>query len=251
MLRAMLISLLLIGCSPSALTSKERFINDLRLIRIHLLKAVPGLNESDDLQRSLLIRAYLRDHVVRGSTPNPDFTRPLETFLNAINDHRYGYVCGGMAILYLYALEAMGIPARYIGLYGAIDYSMSHATVEVYIDGHWIASDPHYDVSYVQGDNYLSYGEMRASRGSWLRVDGYSTLGPSPSELDSNEFAYLNYITTYHIDIEGFIETTYEPETWDGFVNYDGTAFNTKMTGFYIWLAEGPIRNSYNVRSEE
>lgn len=60
--------------------------------------------------------------------------------------------CGGAGVAYVWALQAIGIPARFIQLAGddfldGIDGFDTHVTVEAFLDGAWQISDPTYNVS--------------------------------------------------------------------------------------------------------
>jgi Transglutaminase-like superfamily len=74
-----------------------------------------------------------------------------ETYRKSLFDSQYGHACGGRAIQYLAALRAFGIPARKVGFLTEVENARNpvdaHATVEVLIDGKWIAMDPHFNFS--------------------------------------------------------------------------------------------------------
>jgi len=58
--------------------------------------------------------------------------------------------CNGLAILYMLSLRSFGITSRIVTLYAKNQVSLiasSHATVDVLIDGKWVAMDPTFNVS--------------------------------------------------------------------------------------------------------
>ncbi len=63
-------------------------------------------------------------------------------------------VCQGLAILYMLALKAHGIDSRQVQMFGsAIAWTTvwSHSSVDVWLDGVWVAMDPYFNISMRDG----------------------------------------------------------------------------------------------------
>jgi transglutaminase-like putative cysteine protease len=69
--------------------------------------------------------------------------------------------CNGKSILYMLALRAFGIRSRIVTLYATATAGIpvwSHASVDVRVDGKWVALDPTFNVALKAGDGtHLSW----------------------------------------------------------------------------------------------
>jgi Transglutaminase-like superfamily len=103
----------------------------------------------DPKQAALAVRDYIYRSYQLGDQKLPDNAAALYASLTT----RDGTMsCGGIGLSYVWALQAIGIPARFIQLagddfLGGMDDYDTHVTVEVFLDGAWQLSDPTYNVS--------------------------------------------------------------------------------------------------------
>ena len=111
--------------------------------------------------------------------PFRDFSR---AFLLSVSNPDYGHICGGLALTLLQALWALDLPARYVGLFSATEGVIdSHATVDVLIDGQWVAVDPTFNITIRDEDGArLGWFDVASRAQSGLPIffsdDGYGTL---------------------------------------------------------------------------
>jgi hypothetical protein len=104
----------------------------------------------DPKRAALAVRDYIYRSYQFGIERFPD-TNP-ETLYASLSTRDGTMFCGGISLSYIWALQAIGIPARFIQLagddfLGGMDDYDTHVTVEVFLDGAWQISDPTYNVS--------------------------------------------------------------------------------------------------------
>jgi hypothetical protein len=108
-------------------------------------------------------------------------------------------ICGGWQILYTDMCQAFGLQARYVDLWASDNFN-NHASVEVQINGKWIAMDPTYNVSFIGTDgSHLSFADIQAGVPFTITRDGYTSR---PAALIEN----------YPVTLQQFCTTiTYPP----------------------------------------
>lgn len=110
---------------------------------------LPISGSLDPKQAALAVRDYIYRSYQPGTQKLPDDPAALYASLTTSDGTM---ACGGIGLSYVWALQAIGIPARFIQLagddfLGGMDDYDTHVTVEVFLDGAWQISDPTYNVS--------------------------------------------------------------------------------------------------------
>lgn len=226
---------------------------ELAEVRSIALAVDPDLDAMEPLALALALRNMLYRMVplprdIPEKQPPTDFMDLSQTVQLALFDEKVGHSCGGLTILYITMLKAFGIEARYVGLFhevvDAADPVISHATVDVFIDGRWIALDPTFNFSIRSGGERIGWEEARAL-----------TLAGEPITFETDGYALLPHrsITEYphpltdSIEFMIFAPTPREPmlilpESWNGRIDYaNGKAFDMRASltgGIYVKLAQ-------------
>jgi hypothetical protein len=155
-------------------------------------------------------------------------------------DSNYGDICGGLTIIYMAALKAFGIRSRYVGLFKEVvnvpDPVVSHATVEVQIDGKWVAEDPTFNFSIFSGGRRIGWEEARdlvlSGHPITFQSDGYPLLpGRSVYEYPDPLTEALQFMIFSPIGGEGesLADVKTVPDVWDGKILYsDGRVFDQR-----------------------
>ena len=164
----------------------------------------------DDFEKAIVLRNHIYEIVRLESTKSYDFTKFTKAYKEAYSGE-VGHICGGIAILYITALEAFGIPARYVGLF--YDNGWTHAVSEFYYKGSWYASDATFNVMFYN-NGYLSYEDIYYED-FVLEDNGYDTLEGAQEyyDMDIAEMgihpAKVNGVNHNEVLIpEGFINPT-------------------------------------------
>jgi hypothetical protein len=225
-------------------------IYDIKQIRKIILSEMgPDFVPADDLETALAIRDYIYRRISYGDTIGFSFDNFLVAFeQSAISALR----CQGIAIIYVIAMESLGIPAREVEMYTeAVNAPIpvkSHAVAEVYIDGQWIAIDPTYNTSLWADENTpIGWQEIRERclRGDTVYVsdDGYTA-----TRMNIDEIPYCDYVDSMvfapkRLD-DGYHEGFFLPDDWDGIIRYnDGSTLDVGyFPDFDLRLAEAPWR---------
>jgi len=118
--------------------------------------------DQNTFAKAIKIRNIIYSQVpIKVSPENFNFMEFDSCFLRSTRDETIGHICGGLAILYISALESQGIPARLVCIFSKdVEPSDSHVTVEFWHNGKWHASDPTFNVMYTYKGQYLSYSEL-------------------------------------------------------------------------------------------
>jgi len=176
---------------------------------------------------------------------------PKQEFSDAIHDSEVGHLCGGMALIYMSALEALGIPARYVRLFASNGENPdSHVTVEFLHDGKWHASDPTFNVMFKKDGQFLSYLEL----GKLIKSNESYDVVSNGFEFKKGrelENYYINYDDLFeYVIIHPSVVNTSEgrknfelillPESWDGTIG--GEKQSGPLGGVYRLFSEGPLR---------
>ena len=204
-------------------------------IRVVAEQVTPALKtEKSTLMLALLLRnqvhsaALLTDDGFIGAT-NEEFSDWSRFYTASILEQTRGNRCNGKVILYLLALRAFGIQARMVALYGSDKADkgvLSHALVDVRIDGRWIALDPTYDVSFRdQKGGYLGLEavvqRLRAHEAVLLDHDNKPTIGHL-GQLAYEDYANFALLGPW----QGGAARSLNP-AWDGNIHYaNGTVFD-------------------------
>ncbi|MDJ0809757.1 MAG: transglutaminase domain-containing protein [Desulfobacterales bacterium] len=149
-----------------------------------MLKNNPEFKDLNGLALAVQLRNWASQFFRDETPPGFDFT-DLEGTIKAAYDGTT-HLCGGVTIVYLIALRAFDFDARYIGFFSNVEGTprVSHATVEVFIDDHWIALDPSYNISVLLAGKMVGWGAAREAILSGGKIDfhhnGPPTIGCCP-----------------------------------------------------------------------
>jgi hypothetical protein len=241
----------------------EHVIGLLRLAQILDHLAPP---KGDAFQQAIALRNTVYKSIeLKDAPPGINFDDFGQAFSDSMRNPNFGQACGGLTILYMAALEARGIPARYVGLFTDSDVTArnfdSHATVEFYYKGRWFASDPAFNVMFRRNGRFLSYVELyelvRQHKSYEVTSNGFLT---EPGRALANYYTPLSRLLRYvAIDRgETTSETspqnanshaTYLPRQWDGYLHFSGgkrvrAGYTEKQpsNSLYNFLENGPFR---------
>jgi hypothetical protein len=211
--------------------SIQRQRADLSRVRELVLSLEPSLQKVADHASVDVLASALRDFVHRRVPLRPpprafDFLPLFASFRSAVLDRGAGHLCGGIALTYMMALEAFGIPARYVGLHASPSADAdNHVSVEYLDGGRWIASDPTFDVAFVAEGRRLGWLEVRERLLSGAPV-AVSTGGyrVAPGRRIESYYAPLEKLVAYlvvYADLNGDgllepNEVATAPASWDG-----------------------------------
>jgi hypothetical protein len=129
------------------------------------------------VQDAARIRNYLYEHTVfEMPGPRLDWLSPAESYL-ALTREGQAVLCGDLALAYISSLEAVGIAARYVGMFSdnKTPY-LSHASVEFWHAGRWLASDPTFNVMFWGDNRFLSYTDLARGAEYQVVTNGYPVL---------------------------------------------------------------------------
>lgn len=182
---------------------------------------------SNRFQLATELRNFVYRKVALGvGTRGLNFSDFENSFRIATTDPSAAQICGGLTILYMSALEALRIPARYVGIFSSTlrPYD-SHTSVEFFVDGKWYASDPTFNVMFESDGAFLNYSEVFA-----LLEQGYEPV------VTSNDFPTISGRTVddYYISIKDLYKfmvlhpgdlddtdnqrPTFLPSSWNGYI---------------------------------
>jgi hypothetical protein len=210
----------------------------------------------------MMIALLLRDQIHRAGVPATSGVPALSNAEMASWSNAYklsnlfrsrSNACNGKSVLYMLALRAFGIPSRMVAFYASATAGIpvwSHASVDVFIGGEWVAMDPTFNVAMKDGGgSHLSWtGAVDRLRKGGLVVphsDGMTVLkGQSLSNYemtvgDLKELVELVLLGPW----EQGDAVSLNPG-WDGKIRYiDGSEFDAwgSITGdFYRRIAGSP-----------
>jgi hypothetical protein len=210
---------------------KESARIEIENVRRMILDRYPDIVGLPPLQKSLALRDILHGFLGNKSV-GLDFTDFDLLFDLAFNGQKH--ICGGLSYLYTIALKSFGIESRFIGLYAETENASfpveSHASVEVLIDGKWIALDPTYAFSIFYESKRIGWREARGIMLSGGEVE-YRHDGVEP-KIPVTDFSRVvqNIITPG--------ETL--PREWDGVIRYANgrTEDVTRFGGVYERISD-------------
>ena len=138
----------------------------------------------------------VRDYVYRKYDLGPeDLPRAsAATLYVALNSpDSNNMMCGAVGLAYTWALQSIGIPARFVQLAGddylaGKDEYQTHVTVEAFVDGKWEISDPTYNLSVACSDDPSTHLATPAVR-SCIKRGQHLVLLPGATQLrDVNRY---------------------------------------------------------------
>jgi transglutaminase-like putative cysteine protease len=245
-----------------------RMPDELQDIRAMAILLEPRLkDETDDLRTAILLRNMLYSNIPFYDDPGVrtapfEWLRLADTFRKSLFDPGYGHKCGGRTIIYLITLRAFGITARLADMYSDVtdlpDIANSHASVEVLIDGEWIAQDATFNISLKNAaGKYIGWVEAAHDLADGKTVthdtDGFPTFPRRTFEAYSEESGItLNIITRYMLTSPYLLDGETQPPTktaeWDGVLHYrNGLRFDalqSASSSIYALLATPIARAS-------
>lgn len=236
---------------------------DLKAIRALAEMLEPRLSQQrDQLQTALLLRNMLHHRVNLHSAKfeGYDFTDLDATFARSVLNPAYGHLCGGISIQFIAALRAFGIPARKVGMYPAAsdldDIAISHASVDVLINGRWVAMDPTFNTAFKNDrGEYIGWFDVRHT----LRNGGRVVETPDEFTPKKNT-TFEQYLAETHstlLEVTKFMnaapylngkteEAIVAPPEWDGVLRYrNKSVYNVLQAdsvGVYWLLANETTR---------
>jgi hypothetical protein len=246
-------------------TGSQQEVHVLSLLRLSSILDHTVPSDGDTFSQAVNLRNAIYQRVNLGHAEDAvDFDRFGTVFSSSLRD-RTAQICGGLTILYMAALEARGIPARYVGIFST--YKMdkkpdTHASVEFYYNGKWIASDPTFNVMFKQGDRYLSYPELYQAIRSGQHFEVVSNGFPLIegrrldqyyiSLKDLMKYVVVDPARVYDFSTDKMHSYKLEvlPKTWDGMLVYDGSGrvpaghidSADDSPSLYSFLEDGPLR---------
>ena len=226
------------------------FRDDFADIREMTLAAFPQVETASAAERALILRDRVHWRVPVYATGGTDWSELSASYREAVVTSQVGHICGGLSILYMAALGSLGVPARKVSFYEVVEAAPDpvpgHASVDVFIDGRWIAHDPTYNFSLVFNGEPVSWMEaaklVRTGRYVTVSLDGkemrdrYKALGLRFPIGDPRNFL-TSHLAFVNIGADTF------PETWDGIIRYSNRkpfdSVRDSTSKFYRSLSAG------------
>ena len=151
-----------------------------RVLALPILKQLaekidPALATTSD---PTMLAILLRNDVGKGTTVGVNTAEwtgadAYEGYVQAIVTGQQPLICGGTQILYTDLLDAFGLQARYVDLFGATPAVGTHASVEVMLNNKWVAMDPTFNVSFMGANGQrLSFADIQAGVPFTVSSDG-------------------------------------------------------------------------------
>jgi len=204
---------------------------ELANVRQIALSIEPGLAALAPLPAALALRDMVYRKVPAQVQPEGlDYSILDRAVFLDLTDADYGAICGGMTLTYLTLLKAFGIEARYVGLFkDAVDASdpvVSHASVEAFIDGRWVALDPFFGFSVHFDGRRIGWEEARThvlnGEDITFESDGFPLLpGRSVQEHPypiAQIMRFMIFAPTTQRGQRTALQTL--PPDWDGLIRY-------------------------------
>lgn len=200
---------------------------ELANVRQIALSLNPDLEALEPLSVALAIRDMIYRRVPIELPPTGfDYSNLDRAVFLELTDPRFGDICGGLSIIYVALLQAFDIEARYVGMFteavNAPDPVISHASVEAFIDGRWIALDPTFNFSVHFAGRRIGWQEARALTLAGQTVafesDGYE-IRPGGSVYDypdplTEALEFMIFAPTARTALQKL------PADWDGVIRY-------------------------------
>lgn len=150
---------IVLGIEVSALIDRYNHAGHLKELS-QMVRSDLGLTDDMAAQKkALLIRNHIYQSVPLERAPKDYNFYDFAEAYRASTSGEIGFICGGLSLIYIAALESQGIPARRVGMW-ATEYDGGHASVEFWNGQKWLASDPTFNIFFRYEDEYLSYSEI-------------------------------------------------------------------------------------------
>jgi transglutaminase-like putative cysteine protease len=222
---------------------------ELANIRAMIIAREPRFSDIRDANLAIALRDYVYQNV---PVRRPDGTAPsyydLDNYVFlSLYDNQDGALCGGLALNYLMIAKAFDLQARFVGIYNrSIDAPtpvLSHAGVEIFLDGKWVIMDPTWNFSVTDRDgNLLGWADVRDQRGDVSSLvftengmNTYDFLPDMPTTGRSLNAYYpdiskltdiLNFLVFSGSEIS---DPEILPRNWDGQIRYlDGNVYDAQ-----------------------
>jgi hypothetical protein len=230
---------------------------DLLLIRQNIENLEPRVRDAkDNVERAILLRNHVYARVpFKMERRRDDFKSFFAEYRRSLYNPEHGHICGGLAQMYMLVCEAFGIPSRYAGLFaGTGEGDGSHASVEVFLKGKWVAMDPTFNVAFKEGNAYIGYERLRelfeagkpctfTSGGMEIFPDRAIQNYPVPLS------EFTRHLVIYPATVRDPLAGTTQypmvvlPKDWDGKLHLKDRVFDTtKVVPFYSILSKGILR---------
>jgi hypothetical protein len=204
------------------------------------------------LLRDQIHRASIQAGAGLPSLTTGDLSKWDDAYRMSVLTRTRANACNGLAILYMLALKSFGIPSRIVTMYAETRVTSlqvaSHASVDVLINGKWLAMDPTFNLSLA--DDYhrpISWREAveryRAGKIVLQSMDGMTRLQNNPFNyfvaVMNSTFESVSPFALFGPYPGGIFESM-NPE-WDGKITYiDGSQFDARASvdgAFYRKIA--------------
>jgi len=177
----------------------------------------------------------------------------LDFYINSLKTQTYNNLCLGKARLLIMMLEVRGVPARYVGLFSAIENMESHASVEFFDGNKWLAIDPSFNILWKNAETkeYLSYAEIytllhAGGNISWERIQDH----PSAPLIENAKIYQRDIMMRYTFISRGIVhnpkQEIYQPQVfpsdWDGVVIHNGEKSNMFIISKYHTYFQGILQ---------
>lgn len=214
---------------------------DLSAIRSFIINSTPGFHQLTDLEKAISVNEWIYRNVsLKNSRVDFPWHQPFMGFFNSITNQEYGHICGGMAWMLITGLESVGLPARYVGLFSGTDESIknyaNHASVEVWIDGKFMAIDPTFNVTFT---------DSKGKFVSWIEIAELNKKNEKFNILRGKTIFKGRDLLEYHVPIRQVLNfVAVQPLRVDG-SEFDAIFFPTDWTG--IIKGKGDKGKSFDI----
>lgn len=231
----------------------KKIKNDINLIKLRFILEQELEPEKNIFNKAINIRNNIYSKVPLQDTPSGfDFNDFAGAYTRSTSDPDVGHICGGLTLLYLSALESLGIPARYVGIFSTNQAPYdSHASLEFFYNGKWYASDPSFNVMFKHKGEYLSYSEVFSLIQRGIEPDSVSNGFPLIKKRKlQNYYIPMKDLFKYmviHPDRARDPKdesSVYFPSNWDGkILSQDGSSIDVTSWGYpFNYLSSGVLR---------
>lgn len=213
---------------------------ELRNIRQMIIVQAPQLKGFDKMRKAVYLRNMVYHRVpLKSPPPGFDYANLDRSVYLELFDKNYGDSCGGLAIIYMTMLKAFGIPSRYVAMFSQVRNAPnpvnSHASVDILVNGRWIAEDPTFNFSLQSEGHLLSWQEYRRDKDLGKAISISSNGLPLiQGRAVQNYPVPLPTLARYMILGPTSVSKSalpIFPRSWNGVIKYaNGTTFNEKWS---------------------
>jgi hypothetical protein len=196
---------------------------ELANVRNIILERLPDIERLDSSEKAIALSTLIHNEVKIEPVTGMDFTNIDRIVYKALDGD--GHLCQGLAFIYIITLKAFQIESRYVGLFektASEGILNSHATVDVWINGRWVAIDPTFNMTLRDSSgDFISWEQAREiylSGGSFEFRDEGAKPGRTLPEYYSThggigEFLRVLNYAVFSLAHDG---TKILPPGWDG-----------------------------------